>query len=132
MNTQVLEKPPPNGKTEVFYPETDGKLKGYGDFHYHQIRLLYSNLQIFFESRKGIYFAISIMFYYEEGNPNRRFAPDLMICFGAENKKRRTYKLWKEKIVSQVVVEVVSKETWQKDVIIKRRLYGKLGVEEHN
>lgn len=131
MNTQVLEKTTANGKVEVFYPETDGKIKGYGDFHYHQIRLLYSNLQVFFESRKDVYFSSGIMFYYEEGNPNRCFAPDLMVCFGAENKKRRTYKLWEEKIVPQVVVEVVSKETWQKDVTTKRRLYEKLGVEEY-
>lgn len=118
-------------KTDIYYPETDGKIRGFGDFHFHQIKLLRSNLQILFGSREDVYFSSGIMFYYEEGNPNRRFALDLMVCFGVENKKHRTYKLWEEKIVPQVVIEVVSKETWQNDVTTKRRLYERLGVEEY-
>ena len=44
---------------------------------------------------------------------------------------RRTYKLWEEKSVPQVIIEVVSKETWEKDVTTKRRLYERLGVAEY-
>jgi len=126
MITEVSDR-----KIQISYPETDGKIKGFGDFHYHQTELLYRNLEYIFRLCKDIYISSGIMFYYEEGNPNRRFAPDLMICFGAENKKRRTYKLWEEKIVPQFIIEVVSKETWERDVKFKRRLYGRLGVEEY-
>ena len=132
MNTNVLNKFELNGKTSVLYPEIDGKIRGYGDFHHHQIRVLYQSLVLFIKTlSKDIYLTSNLMFYYEEGNPNRRFAPDLMICFGVENKKRRTYKLWEEKQVPQVIIEVVSKETWQKDVTTKRRLYERLGVAEY-
>ena len=138
MNTNVAVEnktktlsPLTNGKTEVYYPSEERKKIGETDYQHIQISILEQMLRLFLMSRKDVYLASDLIVYYEEGNPNRRFAPDLMICFGSENKKRRTYKLWEEKIVPQVIVEVVSKETWQKDVTIKRRLYGKLGVEEY-
>ena len=138
MNTNVAVEnktktlsPLTNGKTEVYYPSEERKKIGETDYQHIQISILEQMLRLFLMNKKDVYLASDLIVYYEEGNPNRRFAPDLMICFGSENKKRRTYKLWEEKIVPQVIVEVVSKETWQKDVTIKRRLYGKLGVEEY-
>jgi Uma2 family endonuclease len=131
MDTQVLDKPIIKSKPEVFYPTEERKKMGETDFHYQQIKLLFDMLQIFFESRQDVYFASDIMFYYEEGNANKRFAPDLMICFGVKNEKRRSYKLWEEKVVPSVVIEVASNATWEKDVTTKRRLYEKLGVQEY-
>ncbi len=104
---------------------------GETDYQHIQISILEQMLRLFLMNKKDVYLASDLIVYYEEGSPNRRFAPDLMVCFGAENKMRRTYKLWEEKVVPQVIVEVVSKETWQKDVTTKRRLYEKLGVEEY-
>lgn len=138
MNTNVAVKdktktlsPLTNGKTEVIYPSEERKKMGETDYQHIQISILEQMLRLFLMNRKDVYLANDLIVYYEEGNPNRRFAPDLMVCFGAENKMRRTYKLWEEKIVPQVIIEVVSKETWQKDVTTKRRLYEKLGVEEY-
>lgn len=135
MNTNVAVKLPKsrilpkNG--EVFYPSEEIKKMGETDFHYRQIKLLFDMLELFFESRKDVYFASDIMFYYEEGNANRRFAPDLMICFGISNEKRRSYKLWEERSVPAVIIEVASEATWEKDVTTKRRLFEKLGVVEY-
>jgi Uma2 family endonuclease len=131
MDTQVLDKPIVKSKPEVFYPTEELKKMGETDFHYQQIELLFQMLKVFFESRQDVYFASDIMFYYEEGNANKRFAPDLMICFGVKNEKRRSYKLWEEKVVPSVVIEVASNATWEKDVTTKRRLYEKLGVQEY-
>jgi len=138
MNTNVAVKnitetlsPLTSGKTEVYYPSEERKKMGETDYQHIQISILEQMLRLFLMNRKDVYLASDLIVYYEEGNPNRRFAPDLMVCFGAENKKRRTYKLWEEKVVPQVIVEVVSKETWHKDVTTKRRLYGKLGVAEY-
>ena len=104
---------------------------GETDYQHIQISILEQMLRLFLANKKDVYLASDLIVYYEEGNVNRRFAPDLMICFGVENKKRRTYKLWEEKQVPQVIIEVVSKETWQKDVTTKRRLYERLGVAEY-
>ncbi len=135
MNTNIAVKSPKNKSLpkngEVIYPTEERKKMGETDFQHIQISILEQMLRLFFANKKDVYLASDLIVYYEEGNPNRRFAPDLMVCSGAENKKRRTYKLWEEKIVPQVVIEVVSKETWQNAVTTKRRLYEKLGVEEY-
>jgi Uma2 family endonuclease len=120
-----------NGKTEVYYPSEERKKMGETDYQHIQISILEQMLRLFFTDRKDVYLASDLIVYYEEGNPNRRFAPDLMVCFGTENKMRRTFKIWEEKTVPQVVIEVVSKETWQRDVTVKRRLYERLGVTEY-
>ena len=122
---------PTNGIAEIYYPTEERKKMGETDFQHVQISILEQTLRLFLMDRQNVYIASDLIVYYEEGNPNRRFAPDLMVCFGAENKMRRTYKLWEEKVVPQVIIEVVSKETWQKDVTTKRRLYEKLGVAEY-
>jgi len=120
---------PKNG--EIFYPSEEKKKLGETDFQHIQILILEQQLRIFLSEKKDIYLASDLIVYYEEGNPNRRFAPDLMICFGVENKKRRSYKIWEEKQVPQVIIEVASEATWQKDVTTKRRLYERLGVAEY-
>lgn len=129
MNTNIAAALPKKG--EVNYPSEERKKMGETDYQHLQISILEQMLRLFLAGKKNVYLASDLIVYYEEGNVNRRFAPDLMICFGAENKKRRTYNLWEEKVVPQVVVEVVSVETWEKDVTTKRRLYERLGVEEY-
>ncbi len=138
MNTNIAVKdkttnlpPTTNGKTEVYYPSEERKKMGETDFQHIQISILEQMLRLFLMNKNDVYLASDLIVYHEEGNPNRRFAPDLMVCYGVENKKRRTYKLWEEKIVPQVIIEIVSKETWQKDVTTKRRLYERLGVAEY-
>lgn len=120
-----------NGRAEIHYPETEKKIVGETDFHYLQIELLHQSLRLFFAGRNDVYISADIMVYYEEGKPRRHFAPDLMVCFGIENKKRRIYKLWEEKIVPSVIFEIASNSTWEKDVNKKRKLYEKLGVAEY-
>lgn len=115
---------------EIYYPESDKKVLGETDYHSQQIRLLSGLFEQFFESRADVYISSDIFVYYEEGNPRRRFAPDVMVCFGLENQKRRSYKLWVEQVVPSVIIEIASNETWEKDVTTKRRLYEQLGVSE--
>lgn len=138
MNTKIAVKhntktlpPKITGKKETIYPSEEPKKMGETDYQHIQISILEQMLRVFLTDRKDVYMASDLILYYEEGNPNRRCAPDLMVCFGVENKKRRSYKLWEEKVVPQFVVEVASKETWEKDVTTKRRLYEKLGVKEY-
>ncbi len=120
-----------NGNEEAIYPSEEKKKLGETDYQHIQISILEQQLRIFLSEKKDVYLASDLIVYYEEGNPNRRFAPDLMVCFDVENKKRRSYKIWEEKVVPSVIIEVASEATWQKDVTTKRRLYEKLGVVEY-
>ena len=123
-----------NGKKEIVYPEEEPKEKsklGETDYQHIQISILETMLRVFFGTRKDIYLASDLFFYYEEGNPRRRVAPDIMICFGVENKLRRTYQLWKEKVVPSVIIEIASNATWEKDLTTRKRIYEKLGIAEY-
>jgi len=92
---------------------------------------LAATLLAFFADRQDVKIFGDLMFYYEEGNPNKFVSPDLMICFGMETMPTRVYKLWEEKIVPSVMVELASESTWDKDLTTKFALYERLGVQEY-
>jgi Uma2 family endonuclease len=73
----------------------------------------------------------NMFFYYEEGNPKAKVAPDLFLVHGVGKHIRRTYKLWEEGQVPSLIIEVTSKSTRAEDEVEKKALYERLGVEEY-
>ena len=137
MNLTVANKreslarlPPKNGKQEIFYPESDGKPLGETAFHVTVILSLFQTLGTFFNQQNNVVVIADMMFYYEEGNPRKVIAPDVMVVKGVKNYPRRTFRLWEEKI-PEVVFEVSSRGTWKEDFQKKFILYQKLGVKEY-
>lgn len=137
MNVTVAEKtktliklPKTNGKQEIYYPETDGKPMGETDFHIILINELFQILKNYLKNEKDVRVFSDIMFYYEEGNPNKVVAPDLMIVKGIGKHLRRTFKLWEEKS-PDVVIEISSRTTWKEDFQKKFILYQTIGVKEY-
>ena len=118
-------------KPEVYYPESDGKPMGETDYHVQTITYLYQTLSAFFSSATDVKVLADIMFYYEEDNPRKVFAPDVMVVKGVGNHPRRTYKLWEEKQFPQVVFEISSRKTWGDDLNKKWFLYQQFGVKEY-
>ncbi|MBC7795786.1 MAG: Uma2 family endonuclease [Pyrinomonadaceae bacterium] len=116
---------------EVYYPESDGKPMTETDKHRKLINQLIDVLDIHFADDKNIYVTGNIMFYYEEGNPYRSVAPDVMFVRGVTDKDRRVYKLWEENTMPQVVFEITSRSTRSEDLHRKWNLYEKLGVLEY-
>lgn len=117
--------------SEIYYPETDGEEIGETAIHYKLIHYLFGALQAFFASRNDVFIASNLMLYYEEGNPRKYYAPDLMVVFGVANADRSSYQVWKENQFPQVIVEVASEKTYEQDLGKKYADYGRLGVEEH-
>ena len=116
---------------EIFYPaELDDEM-GETAFHFKLIFLLYGFLESFYASKKDVTVAANMMVYYDKGNPKKWLAPDIFVCLGAENKLRRTYKTWEEKIFPQIVFEIASDGTFENDLGGKRLEYARLGVEEY-
>lgn len=137
MNLTVAEKekslvslPKTNGKQEIFYPESDGKPMGETDFHIILITNLFQTLRTFFANRNDVVVIADMMFYYEEGNPRKVVAPDVMIVKGIKKHSRRTFKVWEEK-TPDVVFEISSRGTWKEDLQKKYLLYQDLGVKEY-
>ncbi len=137
MNLTVAEKrkslvtlPKTNGKREIFYPESDGKPMGETDYHIILITELFQTLRTFFSKSKETRVFSDIMFYYEQGNPRKVIAPDVMVVKGVGKQLRRTFRLWEEK-TPDVVFEISSRGTWKEDLQKKYLLYQNLGVKEY-
>lgn len=137
MNVTVAEKrnslpalPKSNGKQEIFYPESDDKPMGETAFHITLLTDLFQILKNFFNRQKDVVVIADMMFYYEEGNPRKVIAPDVMVIKGVGNHSRRTFKLWQEK-TPDVIFEISSRGTWKEDLQKKYFLYQELGVKEY-
>lgn len=117
---------------EIYYPTSfDEDEMGETMVHSELIANFLKWLQFFFMSRNDVLIAANLNVYYEEGNPQKWLAPDLLVCFGVENKSRRIFKVWEEKQFPQVVFEVASDRTWRNDAEQKKDDYERLGVEEY-
>lgn len=116
---------------EIIYPEQRLTDMGETNFHYDLQSDLVKMLQAFFQNRNDVFIAANLNLYYEEGNPRVYFTPDLMICFGVENRPRRIYKLWENGTFPQVVFEIASDRTWKNDISDKYEAYAEHGVEEY-
>ncbi|MEZ6062510.1 MAG: Uma2 family endonuclease [Planctomycetaceae bacterium] len=71
-----------------------------------------------------------LLVYYEEGNPRRFVVPDVFVVLDCDPGLRRTFRIWEERRVPDVVFEVTSRSTRHQDQVFKPQLYGQLGVKE--
>jgi Uma2 family endonuclease len=119
-------------KHEPFYPSGDGEPMAETPIHVLAIILLYEAIQDFFRDRPDIYIASNMFWYWEEGNPAARRAPDVMVIPGVSRADRRSFFSWKENgTVPAVIFEIASEKTWQENLEEKRREYERLGVKEY-
>ena len=69
--------------------------------------------------------------HYRKGDRDRAIVPDLFVALRAPPREERTsYKLWQYP-VPDLVAEMLSKKTSEKDVCSKRNTYAHLGVTEY-
>lgn len=125
------KRPPKISDERFLYPEINESIMPEGILHFLLSVNLTSTLLAFFVNRQDAKVFGNCMLYYEEGNPKKVVSPDLMICFGLDKTPPRVYKLWEEKVVPSVVIELASETTWLNDVSTKLALYQKLGVQEY-
>ncbi len=115
----------------IYYPAELEKEMGETAFHFKFIRLLSALLESFFLSRSDVLTAANMMVYFDKGSINKWLAPDIFVCFGVENTLRRSFKTWEEGVFPQIVFEIASESTFEKDLGEKRLSYARLGVEEY-
>ena len=88
-------------------------------------------LKTWFAGCGDVYVSGDLLIYYEEGNPRVSVAPDVFVVIGAEDRERRSYKLWEEPKAPDFVMEVASESTWKDDLEKKGDVYARLGVREY-
>jgi Uma2 family endonuclease len=113
----------------VIYPDSDGEPLAETQTHVWVILSLLSMLSRYLGERAVVF--ADQFFYYIEGNPRARVAPDVMVVFGIEPGMRRSYKLWEEGQAPGIIIEVTSAGTREMDWGFKKGLYEQIGVREY-
>jgi len=104
---------------------------GETDFHSSAMIWLREALQDHFAGRPDVYVASNLLLYYARGNPAGRRDPDVLVAKGVGKHRRRSFRVWEENVMPQVLFEISSPSTWQEDLEVKRPLYASLGVAEY-
>jgi len=118
-------------RQEVYYPESDGKPMGETEVHIREIMYVCQALDEHLRHVPDVYVGADLLLYYVEGNPKMFVVPDVFVTLGVPRGERRTYKLWQEGRPPSIVVEITSDSTRNEDVVKKKALYERLGVEEY-
>jgi Uma2 family endonuclease len=117
---------------EVIYPSSDGEPMAETPLHVRAIMLLFQALEDFLAGQKDAYIAADMFWYWQEGHPEARRAPDVMVIKGVGRAERRSFFSWRENgAVPCFIVEVTSEGTWRENLYEKRQLYARLGVQEY-
>ena len=130
--TQLTTKQPlPGTVPDPLYPDSDGRFMGDTDFHAHAQMHLREGLQDFFAAVPDVYVGSNLIYYYERGNPRSRRDPDILVARGVGKHRRRSCRVWEEKVVPTTFFEIASKKAYRQDVGKKRDLYEKLRITEY-
>jgi len=96
---QTITQPLPGTVLDPRYPDEDGRPMGDTDYHSIALVTLREGLEDFFRDRADVYVGMNLMFYYEEGHPEARRDPDILVAKGVVGKhKRRSFRLWEENV----------------------------------
>ncbi len=122
--------PVTENKAEVYYPSSDGEPMAETTIHVRAILLLYEALEDYLPA--DAFIAADLFWYWEEGNPHARRAPDVMVVKGVGRAERRSFFSWREQGARPCfIVEMASENTWREDLYEKHPEYARLGVQEY-
>jgi len=119
-------------RDQLLYPDSDGNPTSDNTIQFRWIVLIKEGLEFLFRDRPDVFVAGDLLWYYEEGNPKARTAPDAMVVFGRPKGDRGSYRQWEEGgVAPQVVFEVLSPGNRVPEMTRKFRIYDDQGVEEY-
>lgn len=114
---------------EIEYPTSDGQPMAETAEHMQVMFDLIYGLKGRYAKVSDVWVGGNTYFFYEQGNPKARVAPDVLLAKGVKKWNRPNYKVWEDGPPA-LVVEVTSKKTQRKDQDVKKPLYERLGVKE--
>jgi Uma2 family endonuclease len=115
----------------IEYPESDSRPMAETQAHGQVIVDLFHSLSRRYAEVPDVYVWFNMLLYFVQGDPRSSVAPDVFVVRGVDKHERRTYKVWEEGQAPAWVCEVTSKSTRDEDVVTKRGVYERLGVEEY-
>jgi Uma2 family endonuclease len=122
----------PDVEDGIYYPSEDGKPMADTPVHARCMVLLFQALEDFFRTRPDVYVALNMNWYWEQGNPRARRAPDVMVIPGVGQRDRNSFRSWNEKgAIPAVCFELASLKTWRANLGAVREDYEAQGVREY-
>lgn len=115
---------------DIHYPESDGKPMGETEVHIREIVYVFQALDEHLRDVPDVYVGADLLVYYVPGDL-KRVVPDVFVARGVPRGERRIYKIWEEGQPPCLVVEVTSASSRKEDLVDKKDLYERLGVEEY-
>ena len=124
--------PDPIPRTEIIYPDSDGKPMADNTRQFRYIVTIQGGIAALFADRPDVFVAGDLLWYPVEGDNKIRAAPDTMVVFGRPPGDRGSYLQWREdNLPPQVVFEVMSPGNTAAEMTRKFRFYEQYGVEEY-
>ena len=122
--------------TERDLPSEDGEEDMPVHTAHDQICLdLRAGLERRYRDRGDVLVAHDLFVYFDGAMPGRgsarRVSPDLFVAFGVPRRGRGSLAVWEERRAPAFVLEVLSEETWRRDIGEKVALYQAMGVREY-
>ena len=115
----------------IDYPDSDGLPMAENESQYWPLVYAGPALDRYYQARDDVYVVGNLLMYYQEGDPGKSVAPDLMVVLGAPKHVRSSYRLWEEPKAPDFVLEIASESTYRVDRGEKRETYAGLGVSEY-
>jgi Uma2 family endonuclease len=114
----------------IYYPSGDGQPVAETFDHLYVILITIEVLRLYLQHEQACILGNQFL-YYEEGSPNKRCAPDVMVIFGVRPGSRDNYKIWEEGEIPRVAFEMTSPGTKKEDDGFKKNLYAEIGISEY-
>ena len=119
-------------KTDVIYPDSDGKPMSDNTKQFRWIQIIQQNLAWLFADDPNVFVAGDLLWYPVEGNNKIKVGPDVMVALGRPKGDRGSYQQWlEENIAPQVVFEIFSPGNRFTEMNQKQAFYDRHGVEEY-
>ena len=134
----MTTRPIPPGLTgpvddpSIEYPSSDGERMAESDLQYVPLTETVSTLRNRFNDRPDVYVAGDMLVYYRMNDNRASVAPDVFVVLDAGgNHPRDSWLVWREGKAPDLVMEIASPGTWERDAGEKREIYAVMGVREY-
>ncbi len=123
--------------TDRDLPSSDGLPMAESEEQYDAMTCTVGAFRRYFRDRSGVCVVGDLLVYGARGpDADGRVlpvsvAPDVMVAFGVEDRKRKSYVIWQEGKPPDFVMEIASVSTWKRDRDEKPAVYASWGVAEY-
>ena len=114
---------------EIEYPTSDGQPMAETTLHRKVMSNTIGALERRYAGTADVWVGGNLFLYYQEEDPKKNVAPDVLLARGVVKQDRDVYLLWEEKPPA-LIFEITSKKTKREDTGPKPQLYERLGVAE--